>query len=106
MVRKTVTQRILPPKRLSGEFVVPGDKSISHRAIILSSIADGSSKISNLSVGNDCLSTINCLRSLGVKFTRRASKRSIVHIHGADIDGLVEAKNVLDAGNSGTTMRL
>jgi len=106
MVRKTLTQRILPPKRLSGEFVVPGDKSISHRAIILSSIADGSSKISNLSVGNDCLSTINCLRVLGVRFARQANKRSIVQIHGADIDGLVEAKNVLDAGNSGTTMRL
>lgn len=106
MARKTLERRILPPKRLTGEIEVPGDKSISHRAIILSSLAIGNNKISNLSAGKDCLSTINCLRALGVKFAGQANKRSILHIHGAGIDYLVEAQNVLNAGNSGTTMRL
>jgi 3-phosphoshikimate 1-carboxyvinyltransferase len=106
MARKTLIKRILPPKRLTGEIEVPGDKSISHRAIILNSLAIGNNRISNLSAGKDCLSTINCLRALGVKFARQTNEPSALCIHGTGIDGLAEAKNVLNAGNSGTTMRL
>ena len=106
MARKTLIKRILPPKRLTGEIEVPGDKSISHRAIIINSLAIGNNRISNLSAGKDCLSTINCLRALGVKFARQTNEPSALCIHGTGIDGLAEAKNVLNAGNSGTTMRL
>ncbi|MBM3149099.1 MAG: hypothetical protein FJZ88_03600, partial [Chloroflexi bacterium] len=66
MVRKTLAKRIFPPNQLSGEIAVPGDKSISHRAIMLGSLAIGNSTISNLSAGKDCFSTMNCLRALGV----------------------------------------
>jgi len=106
MVRKTLAKRIFPPNQLSGEIAVPGDKSISHRAIMLGSLAIGNSTISNLSAGKDCFSTMNCLRALGVKFARQTNEHQTLHIHGAGIDSIVEAKNVLNAGNSGTTMRL
>ena len=80
--------------------------STVHRAIILGSLASGSSKISNLSLGRDCLSTIHCLKRLGVEFAGQVNQASCLLIHGVGNNGLTEPENVLNAGNSATTMRL
>lgn len=106
MAGKTLLRTILPPKQLFGEIVVPGDKSISHRALILNSLALGSSKITNLSPGRDCLSTVNCLRALGVKLEKLKVEPLIMLLHGVGSTGFTEPTNVLNAGNSATTMRL
>jgi 3-phosphoshikimate 1-carboxyvinyltransferase len=103
---KSYTKSITSCKKLSGKISVPGDKSISHRALILGSLAQGKSEIQNIAPGKDCTSTLRCLRSLGVKVTGKDDGSSIVHIEGCGYDGLSEAKNVLNAGNSATTMRL
>jgi 3-phosphoshikimate 1-carboxyvinyltransferase len=93
-------------RHLEGEISVPGDKSISHRALILNSLATGRSQLANLSPGKDCVSTMNCLKALGVTFTKQNGNSPIVLIDGVGHSGLTEAKNVLDVGNSGTTIRL
>ena len=103
MAGKALVRTINPAKRLFGEIVVPGDKSISHRAAILGSLASGVTDIRNFSPGKDCLSTLTCLKSLGVPISRKASD---VHIHGGGMSGLQEAGDVLNAGNSATTMRM
>ena len=86
-----------------GEIEIPGDKSISHRSIMLSSLADTTVEITNFLKGADCLSTIACMRSMGVKIEE--SKDRIL-VTGNGLHGLKEPQNVLDAGNSGTTLRL
>jgi 3-phosphoshikimate 1-carboxyvinyltransferase len=106
MAGQSSLRKIIPPRQLVGEIVVPGDKSISHRALILGSLADGKSQISNLSPGKDCRSTMNCLKTLGVKITKQDGKSSPASVVGVGKTGLTEAKDVLNAGNSGTTMRL
>jgi len=106
MAGKKLLKSIVSPKQLAGEVVVPGDKSISHRAIILTSLASGSSRISNLSPGRDCLSTAHCLKELGVRFATEPDEASSLLIQGSGKTGLTEAQNVLNAGNSATTMRL
>jgi 3-phosphoshikimate 1-carboxyvinyltransferase len=106
MAGKAQLTKVSRPKQLAGEITVPGDKSISHRALILNSLALGNSQISNLSPGKDCLSTINCLRALGVKLTKQDEKLPAILIIGVGNVGLTEARDVLNAGNSGTTMRL
>lgn len=88
---------------LSGEAFVPGDKSISHRALLLASIAEGESKIKGVSVSQDVQSTISCLRKLGVSIRRNKTN---VTIQGKGREGLSQPKSVLNAANSGTTMRL
>jgi 3-phosphoshikimate 1-carboxyvinyltransferase len=93
---------IRSPSQLTGEISLPGDKSISHRATIFNSLAQGKAVITNFSPGADCLSTVNCLRSLGVKITQQSST---LEIEGVGSDGLKEPEEVLDAGNSATTMR-
>jgi len=90
-------------KKLQGKIEVPGDKSISHRAVMFGSIAKGITEISNFLNANDPLSTVNCMRSLGVKIE---DEGTILKVHGVGLHGLKEAGNVLDAGNSGTTIRL
>jgi 3-phosphoshikimate 1-carboxyvinyltransferase len=101
------TRIIEPCPSLEGEVTPPGDKSISHRAAILNSLAKGEAEIDKFAPGGDCLATIRCLRALGVKIGRRGSRDSpILSISGTGEDGLREASNVLNAGNSGTTMRL
>jgi 3-phosphoshikimate 1-carboxyvinyltransferase len=98
---------IKPCPRLEGEAVLPGDKSISHRAVILNSLAEGRAKIDNFAPGRDCLATVKCVRALGVEIDRRGSRDSTgLLVSGTGSDGLKEASNVLDAENSGTTMRL
>jgi 3-phosphoshikimate 1-carboxyvinyltransferase len=82
---------------------VPGDKSISHRAVLFNAIGAGEARITNFSPGGDCASTLTCLRSLGVEIERDATR---VHIQGVGLRGLREPTDVLDCGNSGTSMRL
>lgn len=106
MAGRTQLKVIRPPKRLAGEITAPGDKSITHRALILSSLALGNSQIGNLSTGKDCQSTINCLKALGVRLTGQREGELTIVIHGTGDTGLTEARNVLNAGNSATTMRL
>jgi len=88
-------------KKLRGEITIPADKSISHRAVMLSSIAKGSSIISNFSTGADCLSTVNLFRQLGIEI--EFINQKTLKISGGD---LTKASQPLNAGNSGTTMRL
>jgi 3-phosphoshikimate 1-carboxyvinyltransferase len=93
--------------KLEGEILLPGDKSISHRAVILNSLAKGQARIDNFAPGADCLSTVRCLKALSVRIGREGSRDSpTVSVSGAGTDGLREASNVLDAQNSATTMRL
>lgn len=95
--------QIAPIKSLNGTIRVPGDKSISHRAVMLGSIAQGKTEIEGFLRGKDCLSTIRCCRALGINIT---CKDGIVSVNGKGLHGLEEAENVLNAGNSGTTVRL
>ena len=94
------------PATLRGELRVPGDKSISHRAAIFNAVARGRARIDNYLPGADCLSTLACLRALGVRITTLdASPRALtLLVEGSG--ALAEPTGVLDAGNSGTTMRL
>ncbi len=90
-------------KPLNGKIRVGFDKSISHRALIMSSIAEGKSKISNLLICDDTMSTMNCLQQLGIQFEINSDS---VSVNGVGLKGLIEPKRVLNCGNSGTTMRL
>jgi 3-phosphoshikimate 1-carboxyvinyltransferase len=88
---------------LSGEIEVPGDKSISHRSVMFGSIATGETRITNFLPGADCLSTISCFRKLGVTIEEQNNE---IIVYGKGFDGLVEPSDILDVGNSGTTIRL
>jgi 3-phosphoshikimate 1-carboxyvinyltransferase len=90
-------------KSLRGDITTPGDKSISHRALILNSMAKGKARVENLSSGDDVLSTMSCLRALGVEIT---GDGDVYTVGGVGPDGFRSPSDVLDAGNSGTTMRL
>jgi 3-phosphoshikimate 1-carboxyvinyltransferase len=95
---------IAPQIRASGRVRVPGDKSISHRYAMLAALADGESSITGFSPGADCAATLECLRALGV--TIRRNGPGSMTILGRGVGGLQAPPNVLDALNSGTTMRL
>ena len=88
---------------LRGELTVPGDKSVSHRAVMFGSIAQGLTQIDNFLQGADCLSTIACFRSMGVEIENLGDR---VLVHGKGMRGLKQPESVLDCGNSGTTTRL
>ncbi|NLW45158.1 MAG: 3-phosphoshikimate 1-carboxyvinyltransferase [Syntrophomonadaceae bacterium] len=88
---------------LRGELKVPADKSISHRAVILGSLAKGESVVHNISWGEDVKSTIRCMQQLGAEIVQ---DKEVTRIRGKGFDGLSEPKDVLNCGNSGTTMRL
>ncbi|AEG15410.1 3-phosphoshikimate 1-carboxyvinyltransferase [Desulfofundulus kuznetsovii DSM 6115] len=96
---------ITPPRALRGITRVPGDKSISHRAAMLGALAEGDTRIENFLMGADCLATVKCLAEMGVSFTGPDEKGRLT-VHGRGPAGLKEPENVLDAGNSGTTIRL
>ena len=96
-------KRLHPAKEFHAVVRLPGDKSISHRYAILASLAEGKSEIFNFSPAADCHSTLGCLRVLGVKIEE--NEKSLV-IHGAGLTGWKAPRRTLDAGNSGTTMRL
>jgi 3-phosphoshikimate 1-carboxyvinyltransferase len=97
------TKKIKPAKSLTGTIQFPGDKSISHRYAMLGAIAKGPSEIHFFSTSADCQSTLSCLKQLGVKIER---KDNVVTIEGAGLGGLRPAPEPLDAGNSGSTMRM
>ncbi len=97
-------QVVQAPPALDGKVSPPGDKSISHRAVILNGIARGDSRVSNFAQAADCLATVACMRSLGVAI--ESSKGGGLVVGGVGDKGLKEADDVLCAENSGTTMRL
>ena len=88
---------------LRGTLTVPGDKSISHRAVMFGSLAKGTTRISHFLEGADCLSTITCFRKMGIDIERNASE---MMVHGNGLHGLSAPDSILDVGNSGTTTRL
>ncbi len=90
-------------KGLKGSIEIPGDKSISHRSVMFGSIAQGITRVTNFLPGDDCLSTISCFRKLGVVIEE--SEEGLT-IYGNGFDGLKEPNELLDVGNSGTTIRL
>jgi len=91
-------------KSLNGELFIPGDKSISHRSIMLGSIAKGTSKVTNFLPGDDCFSTISAFKQMGIEIEFLPPARVIVH--GKGLFGLNAPLSTIDAGNSGTTARL
>ncbi|HSB15929.1 MAG TPA: 3-phosphoshikimate 1-carboxyvinyltransferase [Bryobacteraceae bacterium] len=96
-------ERISPARVLSGSIRLPGDKSVSHRYAMLGAIAEGVTSIRNYSTGADCGSTLACIRALGVPVERDGGQ---VTIGGRGLDGLKEPAGILDAGNSGSTIRM
>lgn len=94
---------IAPTRGLKGEVTIPGDKSISHRSIMLGSIALGTTEITHFLEGADCLSTIDCFRKMGVEIERKPSS---ILVHGKGLRGLNAPASTLNVGNSGTTTRL
>lgn len=98
------TATVQPARRLRGIIHVPGDKSISHRAAMFNAIAEGDSVVRSFQRGEDCLSTLDCFRQLGVRWQWQGE--SALAIEGVGLRGLREPEEVLNCGNSGTTMRL
>ena len=96
-------ERISPARRISGTLRLPGDKSISHRYAMLAAIAEGDSRIRNYSTGADCQSTLGAISALGAAVERRDGE---VIIHGRGLEGLCAPQADLDAGNSGSTIRM
>ena len=90
-------------KKLSGSLSIPGDKSISHRAVMFGSLAEGPTRISNFLEGADCLSTISCFRKMGINIENTKGE---ILVHGKGLHGLSAPAETLDVGNSGTTTRL
>lgn len=93
---------ITPADRLEGDITIPGDKSISHRAVMLGSIAKGETTIENFLHSEDCFHTIDCFKKMGVEI----EEGERVKITGKGLSGLLKPASVLDVGNSGTTIRL
>ena len=102
----TATQSwtLRPARAVSGRITMPGDKSISHRALMLGGIATGTTRIDGFLSSEDCLASLRALRALGVRIEQPAAQRVIVH--GLGMDGLQAANMPLDMGNAGTAMRL
>ena len=90
-------------KQMKGEVTIPGDKSISHRAVMFGSLADGTTEVTNFLQGADCLSTIDAFRKMGIEIENTQEK---ILIHGRGLHGLKAPSSILDMGNSGTTTRL
>ncbi len=96
--------RIKPAARLRGEITCPGDKSISHRAVLFGALAEGGTRVSNFLFAEDCLGTVECLRRLGVHIEADPAAKALT-INGRGLHGLREPNDILNAGNSATTMR-
>lgn len=100
----SIDYKVMPGGRLSGRVRVPGDKSISHRSIMLGSLADGVTEVTGFLQGEDSLATLNAFRAMGVRIEGPDDGR--VTIHGVGMRGLKASNWPLDLGNSGTSMRL
>lgn len=98
-----MNKKISPSGGLNGRIKIPGDKSISHRAVMFGSLAKGDTVITGFLRGDDCMSTIACFRKLGVEID--VTDKSVL-VHGRGLHGLRMTEGVLDVGNSGTTIRL
>ena len=96
-------EQICPASAVNGAIELPGDKSISHRYGILAAVAEGTTQIANYSSGADCQSTLGCMRGLGIEIENR---EGVIEIQGRGLNGLREAAEMLDAGNSGSTIRM
>ncbi|HEY2809606.1 MAG TPA: 3-phosphoshikimate 1-carboxyvinyltransferase [Steroidobacteraceae bacterium] len=96
--------RVEPGGAVAGTVTVPGDKSISHRALMLGAIAEGTTEVTGFLAGEDCLATARALSALGVRIEGLESRQ--VRVHGVGSDGLRAAPSALDLGNAGTAMRL
>lgn len=94
---------IKPVRGIKGEIRLAGDKSISHRAVMLACLARGTTRIKGLLEGEDCLNTVRAFKSLGVRIEKEEDR---LIVHGQGLKGLKKPSEILDAGNSGTTMRL
>lgn len=99
-----LTYQVAPGGALTGRIRVPGDKSISHRSIMLGSIAEGITRVSGFLEGEDALATMNVFRAFGVRID--GPERGDVMVHGVGMRGLKAPHKMLDCGNSGTSMRL
>jgi 3-phosphoshikimate 1-carboxyvinyltransferase len=97
------SREVEPAAKITGTVSVPGDKSVSHRLAMLGAIAQGATVIHNFAASVDCRSTLECLRGLRVKIDQTGST---VAVHGRGVHGLQQPSTELDAGNSGTTVRL
>ena len=95
--------QITKANSLRGEVKIPGDKSVSHRGIMLGALAEGTTRITNFLQGADCLSTIDCFRKMGINIE---NKKEEILVHGKGLHGLQKPDSMLDVGNSGTTTRL
>ncbi len=96
--------QVNPAPARSGTVTVPGDKSISHRALMLGSIAEGTTEISGFLAGEDCLATLDAFLAMGVAIERQSATE--LTVHGVGLNGLSAPAGQLDLGNSGTAMRL
>jgi|SRR5579872_417497 len=94
-----------PVRNVRGSVSLPGDKSISHRYAMLAAIAEGRSRLENYSTGADCASTLGCLRTLGVKWTRASEGDNTIEVQGSGL-ALTAPTTALDCGNSGSTIRM
>jgi len=94
---------IRPAKFINGTISIPGDKSVSHRAVIIAAMAEGETRIENYATGEDCASTIKCIRQLGVEVEQHGTS---VVVRGVGKSGFRKPHEPMDCGNSGTTMRL
>ena len=100
----SMVRRITTPASLGGELSVPGDKSISHRSLILNAMAQGTARVTGLSNGEDVMSTMACLRGMGVEIAEGSQAGEYTVVGRGPV--LEEPSDILDAGNSGTSMRL
>lgn len=104
MQQADVTYRLQPGGRMHGQIRVPGDKSISHRSIMLGALAEGVTQVSGFLESEDALATIAAFRAMGVRIDGPAQGR--VEVHGVGLHGLQQPEMAIDCGNSGTSMRL
>ncbi len=94
-----------PAGKISGDIIVPGDKSVSHRSIMFGSLANGTTHISGFLPGQDCLATMNAFKAMGIKI-EGPDENNNVTVYGQGLDGLTASTTELDVGNSGTSIRL
>jgi 3-phosphoshikimate 1-carboxyvinyltransferase len=99
----TKNLHVSPARAFKGKITLPGDKSISHRAVMIGSLAGGRTKITNFLPSADCLATVECFRKLGIEINLKGTE---VEVYGKGLRGLKPSKEMLDAGNSGTAIRL
>lgn len=92
-------------KPLKGEITVPGDKSISHRAVMIGSLSTGTTTVNNFLQGEDCIATINAFRQMGINIENDPKDKKVT-IHGKGLSGLIKPCKAIDVGNSGTTIRI